>query len=75
VGFSYAPFFASVFSKAFEQFQRYISGVIVSENKTIAMVYLGGCVTHPEAPADPGALELAVRMAQAGYAVLPRTRL
>jgi hypothetical protein len=43
VGFSYAPFFASVFSsKAFEPFQRYISGVIVSENKTIAMVHLGG---------------------------------
>ena len=32
----YAPFFASVFSpQAFEQFQRYISGLIVSENKTI----------------------------------------
>jgi DDE superfamily endonuclease len=32
----YAPFFASVFSsKAFEQFQRYISGLIVSENKTV----------------------------------------
>lgn len=32
----YAPFFASVFSeKAFVQFQRYISGLIVSENKTV----------------------------------------
>jgi hypothetical protein len=32
----YAPFFASVFSeKAFIQFQRYISGLIVSENKTV----------------------------------------
>jgi hypothetical protein len=32
----YAPFFASVFSeKAFMQFQRYISGLIVSENKTV----------------------------------------
>ena len=32
----YAPFFASVFSpEAFEQFQRYISGLIVSENKTV----------------------------------------
>lgn len=32
----YAPFFASVFSpQAFEQFQRYISGLIVSENKTV----------------------------------------
>jgi hypothetical protein len=31
-----APFFASVFSlQAFEQFQRYISGVIVSENTTV----------------------------------------
>ena len=32
----YAPFFAPVFSpQAFEQFQRYISGLIVSENKTV----------------------------------------
>jgi hypothetical protein len=32
----YAPFFASVFSpRAFEQFQRYVSGLIVSENKTV----------------------------------------
>jgi hypothetical protein len=32
----YAPFFASVFSpQAFEQFQRYISGLIVSETKTV----------------------------------------
>jgi hypothetical protein len=32
----YAPFFASVFSpKAFQQFQRYVSGLIVSENKTV----------------------------------------
>ena len=32
----YAPFFASVFSpKALQQFQRYISGLIVSENKTV----------------------------------------
>lgn len=32
----YAPFFASVFSpKAFQQFQRYLSGLIVSENKTV----------------------------------------
>jgi len=32
----YAPFFASVFSeKAFIQFQRYISGLIISENKTV----------------------------------------
>jgi DDE superfamily endonuclease len=32
----YAPFFAPVFSpEAFEQFQRYISGLIVSENKTV----------------------------------------
>jgi len=32
----YAPFFVSVFSpKAFQQFQRYLSGLIVSENKTI----------------------------------------
>jgi hypothetical protein len=32
----YAPFFASVFSpEAFVQFQRYVSGLIVSENKTI----------------------------------------
>jgi hypothetical protein len=32
----YAPFFASVFSeRAFIQFQRYISGLIVSENKTV----------------------------------------
>jgi len=32
----YAPFFATVFStKAFEQFQRYLSGLIVSENKTV----------------------------------------
>ena len=32
----YAPFFASVFSaEAFEQFQRYVSGLIVSENQTV----------------------------------------
>lgn len=32
----YAPFFASVFSpQAFEQFQRYVSGLMVSENKTV----------------------------------------
>jgi hypothetical protein len=32
----YAPFFASVFTeKAFVQFQRYLSGLIVSENKTV----------------------------------------
>ena len=32
----YAPFFAPVFSpQAFEQFQRYVSGLIVSENKTV----------------------------------------
>jgi hypothetical protein len=32
----YASFFASVFSPdAFVQFQRYVSGLIVSENKTI----------------------------------------
>ena len=32
----YAPFFASVFSpRAFQQFQRYLSGLIVSENKTV----------------------------------------
>ena len=32
----YAPLFASVFSpQAFEQFQRYVSGLIVSENKTV----------------------------------------
>jgi DDE superfamily endonuclease len=32
----YAPFFASVFSpQAFEQFQRYVSGLIVSDNKTV----------------------------------------
>jgi hypothetical protein len=32
----YAPFFASVFSpEALQQFQRYISGLIVSENKTV----------------------------------------
>ena len=32
----YAPFFASVFSpQAFHQFQRYLSGLIVSENKTV----------------------------------------
>src|SRR5215831_6443571 len=32
----YAPFFASVFSsEAFAQFQRYVSGLIVSENKTV----------------------------------------
>lgn len=32
----YAPFFASVFSPdAFVQFQRYVSGLIVSENKTV----------------------------------------
>ena len=32
----YAPFFESVFSpEAFCQFQRYVSGLIVSENKTV----------------------------------------
>ena len=32
----YAPFFESVFSpEAFQQFQRYVSGLIVSENKTV----------------------------------------
>lgn len=32
----YAPFFASVFSpQALQQFQRYVSGLIVSENKTV----------------------------------------
>jgi hypothetical protein len=32
----YAPFFESVFSKeALEQFKRYVSGLIVSENKTV----------------------------------------
>lgn len=32
----YAPFFTSVFSpQAFQQFQRYLSGLIVSENKTV----------------------------------------
>jgi len=32
----YAPFFESVFSpEAFEQFKRYVSGLIVSENKTV----------------------------------------
>jgi hypothetical protein len=32
----YVPFFASVFSaEALEQFQRYLSGLIVSENKTV----------------------------------------
>ena len=32
----YAPFFTSVFSPvAFKQFQRYSSGLIVSENKTV----------------------------------------
>jgi hypothetical protein len=32
----YAPFFAPVFSpQALEQFQRYVSGLIVSENKTV----------------------------------------
>jgi hypothetical protein len=32
----YAPFFASVFSaEAFIEFQRYISGLVVSENKTV----------------------------------------
>jgi hypothetical protein len=32
----YAPFFASVFSSpALQQFQRYLSGLIVSENKTV----------------------------------------
>jgi len=32
----YAPFFASVFSaEAFEQFKRYVSGLMVSENKTV----------------------------------------
>jgi DDE superfamily endonuclease len=32
----YAPFFASVFSpEALQQFQRYVSGLLVSENKTV----------------------------------------
>ena len=32
----YAPFFASVFSpQAFQQFQRYVSGLLVSANKTV----------------------------------------
>jgi hypothetical protein len=32
----YAPFFASVFSpQALQQFQRYLSGLILSENKTV----------------------------------------
>jgi len=32
----YAPFFEDVFSEAaFVEFQRYISGLIVSENKTV----------------------------------------
>lgn len=32
----YAPYFESVFSvEAFQQFQRYVSGLIVSENKTV----------------------------------------
>ncbi len=32
----YAPFFETVFSpRAFQQFQRYLSGLIVSENKTV----------------------------------------
>lgn len=32
----YAPFFAEVFSaEAFVEFQRYISGLLVSENKTV----------------------------------------
>ncbi len=32
----YAPFFEAVFSpRAFQQFQRYLSGLIVSENKTV----------------------------------------
>ena len=32
----YVPFFASVFSpKALQQFLRYISGLIVSENQTV----------------------------------------
>ena len=32
----YAPFFEPVFSpKAFEQFKRYVSGLILSENKTV----------------------------------------
>jgi hypothetical protein len=32
----YAPFFESVFSpEAFQQFQRYVSGLMVSENKTV----------------------------------------
>lgn len=32
----YAPYFESVFSpEAFQQFQRYISGLIISENKTV----------------------------------------
>ena len=32
----YTPFFSSVFSpQAFQQFQRYVSGLIVSENKTV----------------------------------------
>jgi hypothetical protein len=32
----YAPFFTSVFSpQSRQQFQRYVSGLIVSENKTV----------------------------------------
>ena len=35
----YAPFFASVFSpQAFQQFQRYLSGLILSENKTVERI-------------------------------------
>jgi hypothetical protein len=36
----YAPFFASVFSlQAFQQFQRYLSGLILSENKTVEGIH------------------------------------
>jgi hypothetical protein len=36
IGQHYAPFFASVFSpEALQQFQRSISGLMVSENKTV----------------------------------------
>lgn len=38
----YAPFFESVFSpQAFQQFQRYISGLLVSENKTVEGINRG----------------------------------
>ena len=40
----------------------------------LVMVHLGGRVMQQGAPADPGALGLAVRTAQAGDAARPRTR-